>query len=384
MPTIITGQTGTANILADRRKIDMADKIALLDPDAAPFTVLMMRMKKKVAINPEYNWMEDELMPRVDAINNGAGYNNTATSLVVDNGSYFTAGDIVIVERTNEHIYVSSVSTNTLTVVRGFGTTAAAAMVDNDPLIITGNTNEEGATVRTIKNTKKVKKTNYTQIFRLPFGATNTLKASELYGGDDMTYQRMINGINHRKDMERTLIFGEPKEDTTGTHPKRTTGGLDYWISTNRTDAGGLLTEGVFDNFLERIFLKGRDTKLLLASPIVLSAITSWAKDKLRLIDKQSGISYGVTLREYVTPFGTLLISMSKLLDATLEGRGNRGYVVDMDKVTYRFLTGRDTHINTNIQANDADSQTDEYLTEAGLQLENESAHGVIYNVTSY
>jgi hypothetical protein len=74
---------------------------------------------KRAAVNPEYSWQQDDLEPRFDAINNGAGYSNSATSLVVDNGAYFAQHYLVKVTRTGEVIRVTAVSSNTLTVVRG-------------------------------------------------------------------------------------------------------------------------------------------------------------------------------------------------------------------------------------------------------------------------
>ncbi|MDK2821846.1 MAG: hypothetical protein PWP31_1811 [Clostridia bacterium] len=135
----------TSAIKSDNRLvIDMSNDIALLDPSAAPFTALTKRISKLTANNPEFSWLERELEARWDAVNQA---NETAvgTSVVVDNGSYFRVGMLVKVPRTGEVMLVTAVSTNTLTVVRGYGETTAALLVDNDPLLIIGNANEEGA-----------------------------------------------------------------------------------------------------------------------------------------------------------------------------------------------------------------------------------------------
>ena len=141
--TLITGYTGTGNIGSARLVVDMSNEIALLQPSKTPLiTILKQAMKNtRAASNPKFSWMEDDLKARWDAINNGAGYNDAATSIVVDNGAYFIVGDVVKVPRTGEVLFVTAVNTNTLTVTRGFGTTAAAALVDNDPLVIVGNAN---------------------------------------------------------------------------------------------------------------------------------------------------------------------------------------------------------------------------------------------------
>lgn len=54
-----------------------------------------------------------------------------ATTIAVDNGSFFRAGMQVSVKNSNEVILVTAVSGNNLTVVRGFGGTTAANIADN-------------------------------------------------------------------------------------------------------------------------------------------------------------------------------------------------------------------------------------------------------------
>ena len=63
------------------------------------------------------------------AINNGSGYNTTATSMVVDSGSSLT--DDTYIKIGDEILLITAISTNTLTVERAkFGTTAAS--IDDD------------------------------------------------------------------------------------------------------------------------------------------------------------------------------------------------------------------------------------------------------------
>src|SRR4051812_6550920 len=104
--TTIQGQRNTGNQLAGLRKVDMADRILLLEPDAAPLTVLSKRLSKRPTSNPEFKWTEDALEPRFDAINNGAGYASGITDLTVDNGAYFAQHDLVYVTRTGEQVRV--------------------------------------------------------------------------------------------------------------------------------------------------------------------------------------------------------------------------------------------------------------------------------------
>jgi hypothetical protein len=95
--TLVNGQRGTLDGNQDNRRIDMADKILLLEPDAAPLTVVTKNIQKKGTGNPKFQWQEDELDPRFDQVNNGAGYASGITAIVVDNGAYFEAQNLVYV-----------------------------------------------------------------------------------------------------------------------------------------------------------------------------------------------------------------------------------------------------------------------------------------------
>ena len=60
------------------------------------------------------------------------------------------------------------------------------------------------------------------------------------------------------------------------------------------------------------------------------------------------------------------------------------GYLLDLDGLAYRYLTDSDTKLKTNIQANDADGEEDEYISEIGFQLEHEKKGSWLYNMTSF
>src|SRR5215212_57923 len=121
----ITGAMTTTNVLSDQLAIDLGDRISLLEPSAQPLAVFTRAAGKRRTVATKFSWLEARSKPRYDRVNNGAGYASGATSIVVDNGAYFAQHDQVLISRTNEQIRVDAVSTNTLTVARGIGSTAA-------------------------------------------------------------------------------------------------------------------------------------------------------------------------------------------------------------------------------------------------------------------
>lgn len=116
-PTIVTTNSGYYNVQTAQRKYDVSKSIARYMPDAAPFTVLLKNLNSASVIDATFKILQEQPQPWSDALNGAV--TAVATSWVVDHGSYFKANDLVKNERTGEVVKVSSVSSNTLTVVRG-------------------------------------------------------------------------------------------------------------------------------------------------------------------------------------------------------------------------------------------------------------------------
>lgn len=384
--TFIRSPESTENIPSSRRVRDVADRIAYLDPDAAPFVQILSRAKKKVAVNSKFEWIEKSLAPKWSQINNGGGYTAGSTSLVVDAGAYFSIGDIVNVVRTAEKLRVTNVVTNTLTVTRSVGGTAAAALLDNDDLQIIGNAYAEGSTSGAEKSHVETYPYNYTQITRTPFGATGTESESENYTGPDRKRLRAEKAIEHKLELERTAIFGERDIDTGSTaNPIRYTGGLLQFLTSNITDIGGVLTEAEVETALESIFghTAAGSSRTAFAGARVISVLDQLALGRLQLVP--SDRTYGLTVKQWVTGHGELMIVKHRLLE---NGPGGTGYgnhmlVVDPSKCSYRFMRNRDTKLRVDIQANDLDGWKDEYMTEVGWQVENPAVHGILHNITA-
>ena len=58
-------------------------------------------------------------------------------------------------------------------------------------------------------------------------------------------------------------------------------------------------------------------------------------------------------------------------------------FMLDLESFVYRFMNNRDTSLQTNIQAPDADGQVDQYLSEVGLQREQAAKHALLVGVTA-
>lgn len=381
---IVAGPRGTGNVESTTKKPDWGDKILLLQPDAAPLTVISKRARKAPTINPDFNWAEDDLDVRFATTS--TSYNNSATSIVVTSGQgvYFAQHDLVKVPTTGEVFRVTAVNTDTLTVVRGLGS-SAASIGSGAELLVLGSAQPEGDTSKPAKTATESTLTNYCQIFRRSVESTETWRHSDtFFSQSDWDYQRGKYGIEHLKDIEEAFLFGKPSKDITGSQPRRSTGGVTHFVTTNNTNASGQLTETEFWGAFPSVFRYGSKNKWIFASGLVGGVLNAFPQANVVINDNGTG-TYGVNTLRYQTVHGTLNLVTHWLLEGTTYG----GYalILDMDNIRYRYLANsegsRDSYVRENIQPPDSDTRKDEWLAEVGIEVSQEKTHGYIYGVTS-
>lgn len=380
----VSGMRGTIQSASETSQVrDVADKIALLQPDDSPLLAFTNGLKKKKeATNTKFEWFEDELRPNV--VTNTATGTGTSVTVTTGTGGRVRVDDILVTS-TGEAMLVTAISTDTLTVTRSMGAVAAASLANGDQLIIAGNALMEGASNPTYKYTAKAPKFNYIQIFRDTIEMTETQASIDSYGGDDRTHQRKMRGSEHKRGIEQAFLFGDAFEDTTGTQARRGTGGLINLITTNVTDAGGVLTEGTLETFCRSLFRYSPSdasaSKLFLASPIIISALNFFNKSKLVVSSNEK--TFGVSLATYRSGHGDLKVARHWLL-ADFTDFTKYGFALDPQNIMYRYLSGHDTKLLTNLQNKTDEKFIDEYRTHCGLQVMQERTHAILKGVTGY
>src|SRR3990167_4767500 len=313
-PTILTATEDTSDILQTERKFDVADIVFQLEPSKAPLLRLTggaggpwgdigPQSEKEVATDPDFRYFEDQLVPWITAVNNVGGYNAAATSIVVDNGAYGKIGDVVIVGRTLERWLITNVVTNTWTVTRSLGAVAAQAVNDNEEVMILSDASVEGSSAPNERMTQKVQRINYIQPIRHAWSMTRTLQNTKLYTGNDCAYQSKKALVEFAIKCERSLYWGERSQDTTtNATPRRTSGGLLEFITANVKDINNnALTENAFEDFCRQAFrynaMGNNNQKFLLCSPLIVSAVSSWAKSRLYM--NAAAKAYGMRVMTY-------------------------------------------------------------------------------------
>lgn len=391
--TMLTGVVDDNTILSNQRVIDMDADIAMLEPDEAPLITFLMKVNKRPAYSQKVEWLEDELHPRYTLAT--ASFTNVATTISVTTGTgaYFKPFDTIKDELTGENMLVTGVAADVLTVERGKGSVVGTASSGAaDGIVRLSNASAEGALLGQLKQTKKVAQFNYCQIVRTGFGMTETLIASKLYGQPDvMAWEANKKQTEHKIELEQMLWEGRRLLETSGAAPRAYCGGVLDFISTN-TATGGAMTQKVWEQFLigssaaaPKVARYGPASKVAFAAPIVLGALSSFAASRLA-IDNTNPMDWGVTLNTYraANGFKLALVEKREWADRTKvsPGMGGSAVVLSMENVVMRPL--RDTQLKPKRQANDEDSQKQEYLTETSFMLKQERTHAWLRGVTDW
>lgn len=391
MPSMLTGVVNDNTILSNQRVIDMEPVISQLEPDETPLLTLLTKLSgnSRPCYNQTFEWLEDENNPRY--ANAAASFTNSASSITMTSpqGLWFRAGDIIHNEQTGEKILVgASAATSLSSLTRGVaGTSGTASSGSADGLVRIGVVAMEGDTLPAMKQTQKVRNYNYAQIIRTPWGFTNTLKASKLYGQSDvMGYEANKQSTDHKRSWETTGFIGSRYLDTTGTHPKAFTGGLMSFISSN-IQTTSTLTQAAWESFLMNKCTRwGSNRKLAIVAPIIMSALASWPASKLAPPDPDTTKSWGVEIRRYRAANGFMvdIVEHRDWMDFTAGtySLGGSCFVLDMDSIKRRVL--RSSRLLTDRQANDEDSDKSEFLTEQGFAVMHERKHAWLRGVTAY
>ena len=139
-----------------------------------------------------------------------------------------TVGMTYYNRRTREVVRVTAVNSATvIAVTRAFGRELAAAMNIADVLINIGSSFEEGSDRPNSRRLTTSYIPNFTQIFRNAWALTDTARASYAEMGiSNVAENRQDCGMFHSVDIESTIIYGQPKMDTTGATPVHATQGI--------------------------------------------------------------------------------------------------------------------------------------------------------------
>ncbi len=369
---------------------DVSDIIGIVSPFE---TALLDHLGdgKRAATSTIHEWIEDELSPNADLVNQASFSPNAtdATSITVDNGPRFRVGDQVKPSGAREVILVTAVAGNVLTVTRRYGGTPASALSDNLKLFILGNAALEGDDRPATRFTTRVRRRNYTQIFTASVEVSGSMQAARAIGlADEVDFQKQERIRELLRDLENCVINGvAPASTPQGSATvRRSMNGIIPQIATNQFvpgsggipagGGGGLneLDEEIINTAMRFIWEQSA-AKL---DTIVVSGVQKRRINQFIGSARQydpADTRFRDLVSVYETDFGVCRVVLSRWVPS------DTVLLLDSSRVEVLPLAGRSFHYKSLAAA--GDSEVGQVIGEYTLEMRNESAHGLIRGLST-
>lgn len=353
-------------------------------PNVTPLITFTSKLRKSWDVdNFKYEHLQGDQYPRTVSV---ASANDTGvTTVVVATNDYLKLAKnfVLLNTRTREQVLLTEnpASASLANVVRGIGG-GGAPMAVGDVLEFLAPIHKENDTLGTIKTIKEERLFNYCEILRTPVGWSRRTAGMNYYGGKEPDKLRKKAMFEHKKSIEKRLLFGKRHYRQESDNSLRTfTGGLEYWIKSNIWDLNGeAFTEYGMTKYMEYAwelgdngYTNGPGIKTALCGREFLTKMQFWANDRIRYEPLSSKI--GFRAGQFVSSHGILNLIPHPLLTGQHSGWA---WILDMKHCRFVNFKNGKTSLRTNMQDRSKDGYEEEYLTDFGLMLELEAAHGLI------
>lgn len=410
------GMRGNGDWVTNQRPENWREQILYLYPNGmAPLTAMLSMMSSEQVDDPRYHWWTQEQT----AVSGAVAAIATIADMSVAYAGGGVAGDTIFVQitttlanrvRAGHQILLRDASDYRVDVVgkvtdvtRGAVNSVLAVKLleadDNSPthdlqdcdnFKIIGNINPEGGELPDAIALNPTEVYNYTQIFRTPLSITRTAKKTRLRTGNQYQKAKSEALEMHSWEMELAFLWGIRTQNIGDNgKPERTTMGAinfirqfaaancdDYTLNAGYAGttwaAGG---EIWFKAMLEQIFRYGADEKLALVGSGALLGIDALAMagGQVQLMPGQK--TYGMQIREWLTPFGSIYMKTHPLFshDATTR---NMMVILEPKELTYKYIDDTQFYSESESKTHSSgygarriDGLNEEYLTECGLEF---------------
>lgn len=380
--------TGTRTTYTDTGPIkrSIADIISFIDPNEAALLDLFgvnntSKFKLINQPNTKYEWLEDVMPNRTGTIAEDMTDSETDLDLTTGQGALLKKGDVLLIG--TELMLVSSLSTDTATVVRGYAGSIAAAQSNGAAWKLATIARIEGDDFTTGYTTALTIPYNYTQILSEAVKVTGSAQKNTTYGiNDQMAHHiaRLIgggSGMGARNKagklaimLQNTFYHGKRYIGTDAI--PRSMGGFEYFVTTNVTDASSApLLRSHIENLQQSCFDYGGDPDALICNSWQRRKLTTIYKEQIETsIDNQRG---GHSITHLHTDLGKLRIVLDRFCPS------DRIYMVEKDRIGWIPFRPFDVYD----RASTGDYIVKDVLGEYGFVVQNQKAHGYIKSLST-
>jgi len=314
MSLATTGSLASFSVTANTNQLDLSAELAeIIRPDN---TVALNRfgISGFTASQTIHRWNEDSLNSNIATTN--AALDNSATSIVMASGqgAKFKVGTL-FKERAQgktEVMQVTAVSTDTLTIVRGYGSTSAETHGGGsafDVLIIAHAKQEDWGPSGEDWTKERVAVSNITQVFGrgITIGDTRE-KISNNAIGSEIAHQTAYRMKELSREMDATFINGIVSADAGSNTSYRSMGGMIEFVSAsggNVNTTAENFNEAVVNAMVKQIWDDGGQPNFIMMGGAKKQTFATFDQ-AYRRSDFSSKVA-GFTVEQFITSLGFTL-----------------------------------------------------------------------------
>lgn len=257
----VRGIFASHNGIVGERQTDLAARVLMTMPGGmAPMLALSSGMASAPVRDTAYSWIEDSHISGNSEVT--VGGNEAAVSITVEDSNIWVPNTILMNETTGEHMFVSAIAGNVITIIRGLSGTTAAVITAGDKLQSIGTGFAEGSGKPSPVAQRGETRTNFVQIFKNGWAITGTASAVGFVTGSQMAINREQCLAFHAEDIERAFLWGRKDVRVLDSKQFRLSNGILAQIeqyggivesATDGTTAGNYSLK-LLRNFMRRIF----------------------------------------------------------------------------------------------------------------------------------
>jgi hypothetical protein len=336
-----------------------------------------------------------------------AGVKGASMQIAVETTADFMPKDILLVEGTDEQLFVESVvGEQSMIVRRGMGISPPLAIPSGTRMTYIGNAHEEASLRPLMRAYAQEEMSNKTQIFRNAYAVSGTASAVDyiaaLQGGQTniVAGSKSDAGMFHAIAIEFAMLFSELHTTVVNGQPMRKMDGLlamlrkyapqnvQYAATTTTKKQLDRMTQNVFNIVTDPKF--GNDRVLYTGNAgmeVIQEIITN--QGQYQFTENQT--SFGLSFTTYKTPSGGILRLMTHPLLNTNPSWSRMALIVDPSSLALRYLKGRKSlhkTFNSNVNSSGGsvdlgiDAEGGDFLSELTLECIAPEANAVIYGLT--
>lgn len=362
--------------------INMDTAIYMLDPDDDPMITGVnadgMQILPTAPVDEiQFYWMDEtRLVPKSTLAANITTGDAFITLASNTERLRFSTGDLLTIEKANsrEYVLVTGYATTaaTLDVTRGFNSSTATTHATGATVVTVGTLLAEGSDPEDFRSVDRTERSNYTAIhgpFKIEMSRTE--QARRKYGvASEFTHQvhKRLAEINVMRNM--ALLYGTRYNDSVT--KRRSSGGFDYWITTNEETTATQLTVANIQAMQQDCYNAGGVPRILVANPASLGDLNDLDNTSRVRTVPVDGLRGRTPVMVVTTEYGDVTIVRNRWCFPT------KAFIYEREQATRRVFDP--VLMERLAKTGDADSV--QIVAEEGLQFKGQAHAGKWSNLS--